>query len=418
MLAHSPPLPLTIDYRDRVGITARDEEGILLALKQRHRVRHLRLVFPVSSLQKLVMAIDEEFPILKYLIVDANKTNRPTLMLPETLQAPNLHHLMLSGFTYPIRSRFHLTAVGLVALHLAINDAFTYFQRNILLQWILFMPQLESLEIAFFFPFHNRDVERQLTHTHVTLPNLRVFSFRGTSAYLEALVCRITAPRLENLRIQLFKQPTFSVPHFPQFMNITENLRFDNAVIVFKDKKIDVGMLSREADMYALLLTVDSRGLDQQVSPMAQISHVLSQVFSLTAVEHLTLEHEVHSQPSGRRRRRDFDRIEWRNLLRAFSNVKTLRVKDKLVGELSRCLRLEDGEPPLELFPELQGLTYFGRGYAGDAFTPFIDARQNARRPVTLLRHNPNPTPSKPSFKFEGPAITSASGEAGKDVDT
>jgi len=235
---------------------------------------------------------------------------------------------------------------------------------------------------------------------------------------LEAVVCRITAPRLENLRIQLFKQPTFSVPHFPQFMNITENLRFDHAVIVFKDKKIDVGMLSREADMYAFLLTVDSRRLDQQVSPMAQISDALSQVFSLTAVEHLTLEHDVHSQPSERRRRRDFDRIEWRNLFRAFSNVKTLRVKDKLVGELSRCLRLEDGELPLELFPELQGLTYFGRGDAGDAFTPFIDARHNAGRPVTLLRHNPNPTPSKPSFKFGGPAVTSASGEAGKDVDT
>jgi hypothetical protein len=235
---------------------------------------------------------------------------------------------------------------------------------------------------------------------------------------LEAVVCRITTPRLANLRIQFFKQPTISVPHFPQFMNITENPRFDKAVIVFKNKKVDVGMFSLEADMYAFLLTVDSRRLDQQVPPMAQISDALSQVFSLTAVEHLTLEHEVHSQPSERRRRRDFDRIEWRNLLRAFSNVKTLRVKDKLAGELSHCLRLEDGELPLELFPELQGLTYFGSGDAGQAFTPFIDARKNAGRPVTLFRYNPNPSPSKPTFKFEGPAITSASGEAGKVVDT
>src|ERR1700679_904984 len=69
MLAHSPPLPLTVDYRSRDGITAEDEEGILLALEQRHRVRHLRLIFPVQNLQKLVMAIDEEFPILEYLIV-------------------------------------------------------------------------------------------------------------------------------------------------------------------------------------------------------------------------------------------------------------------------------------------------------------------------------------------------------------
>ena len=68
MLAHSPPLPLTVDYCSEDGITTKDEEGILLALEQRHRVRQLRLIFPVQNLQKLVMAIDEEFPILEYLI--------------------------------------------------------------------------------------------------------------------------------------------------------------------------------------------------------------------------------------------------------------------------------------------------------------------------------------------------------------
>jgi hypothetical protein len=35
MLAHSPPLPFTIDYYSEDGTTA-EEEGILLALEQRH----------------------------------------------------------------------------------------------------------------------------------------------------------------------------------------------------------------------------------------------------------------------------------------------------------------------------------------------------------------------------------------------
>ena len=56
----------------------------------------------------------------------------------------------------------------------------------------------------------------------------------------------------------------------------------------------------------------------------------------------------------------DVDRIQWRTLLRSFGNVKTLRVKDWVVEELSHCLLLEDGELPLELLPELQELTYFG----------------------------------------------------------
>ncbi|KAI0275825.1 hypothetical protein BGY98DRAFT_755076 [Russula aff. rugulosa BPL654] len=355
MLAHSPPLPLTVDYIGEDGITAEDEEAILLALEQRHRVRHLRLAFPVQNLRKLVMAINEEFPILEYLILDTPSKDRMALMLPETLQAPNLHHLALTGFACPIRPRLHPTAASIVTLSLIINHQSAYFQPNVLIQWISFIHQLERLAIAFSFPVPNRDVERQLTHTPIiTLPNLHFFWFRGVSAYLEAVVCRITTPRLETLQIQLFKQLTFSVPRLLQFMNTTENLRFDNAVIMFNDKQIDMMMFIREANTNAFLLTVDCWQLDWQVSSVAQISNALSPVFS--SVEHLTLEHEVHRQSS--EEHNDVDRTEWRKLLRPFINVKTLHVGDGLVEELSRSLRLDDGELPLELLPELQELTY------------------------------------------------------------
>jgi hypothetical protein len=417
MLAHSPPLPLTVDYRSRDGTTAEDEEGILLALEQHHRVRHLRLILPVQNLRKLVMAIDEEFPILEYLIVGPWMKDSTALMLPETLQAPHLRHLALNGFACPIRPRLHPTAASLVTLSLIINHQSAYFQPNVLLQWISFMPHLESLEIAFTFPVPNRDVERQLTHTpittHITLPNLRLFGFRGVSAFLEAVVCRITTPRLEILQIQFFEQLTFSVPRLAQFMDTTENLRFNNAVIRFKEEYIDVLMSFREAGTYPFVVTIDCWHLDWQVFSAAQIYNVLSQVFS--AVEHLTLEHEVHSQSS--EEHNDIDRIEWRNLLRSFSNVKIVRVEDGLVEELSRCLRL-DGELPLELLPELQELTYYASRDTGDIFTSFIASRQNAGRPVTLVRHNPSPSPSESSFKAETPAITSASGEAGNNLDT
>src|ERR1700761_8098833 len=95
------------------------------------------------------------------------------------------------------------------------------------------MPQLETLLIGFGFPIPNRDIERQLMHTPIVtpiiLPNLHWFWFRGVSAYLEALVCRIVTPRLKRLRIGFFNQLTFFVPSLRQFMNATENLRFDSA---------------------------------------------------------------------------------------------------------------------------------------------------------------------------------------------
>ena len=55
MLAHSPPLPLVIDY-ERTDVTAEDEEAIILALEQRDRVRRICFDIPVLKLQKLIMA--------------------------------------------------------------------------------------------------------------------------------------------------------------------------------------------------------------------------------------------------------------------------------------------------------------------------------------------------------------------------
>jgi hypothetical protein len=80
--------------------------------------------------------------------------------------------------------------------------------------------------------------------------------FRGVSAYLEAVACRITTPRLGRLQILLFNQLAFSVPRLPQFINTTENLRFDNAVIMFKDKETDVLMF--------FLVLESSTGLDKR----------------------------------------------------------------------------------------------------------------------------------------------------------
>jgi hypothetical protein len=205
---------------------------------------------------------------------------------------------------------------------------------------------------------------------------------------LEALVHRITTPRLENLQILFFIQLTFSVPRLLQFVNATENLTFKSAKFWFSDKFVDVEVYPHEeAEVYAFSITVKCWHLDWQVSSAAQIFNSLSPLFS--AVEHLTLQHEVHSQSSEEHNKAD--RTEWRQLLGSFRNVKTLLIDEGLVEELSHCLELDDGELPLEVLPELQELTYSGSGNTRDAFTSFIDARQDAGRPVTLVRPSPIP---------------------------
>jgi hypothetical protein len=151
----------------------------------------------------------------------------------------------------------------------------------------------------------------------------------------------------------------------------------------FFDEEVDVEVYPHEgAKTHTLAITVDCCHLDRQVLSTAQIFNSLSPMFS--AVEHLTLVYQVHNQlPEVHN---VADRTQWRKLLNSFKNVKTLRIDNGLVKELSRCLKLDDGELLLGVLPELQEITYSGSGNTGDALTSFIDARQNAGHPVTLIR--------------------------------
>ena len=386
ILAHSPPLPLVLSYftKDRKP-TTEDEEGIILALKHRDRVRRVRFNSAVE--QRLFVAMHEEYPILEYLYITRRIEDDSTILrFPETLQAPHLRYLSLRGFTFSIGSRLLTTAVGLVTLQLVMVHPSTYFHPNTLIQWISLMPHLETLKVYFKSSIPSRDVERQLTHAPsiapITLPNLHYINFRGVSSYLEALVHRITTPRLEDLQIGFYNQLLFSVPRLLQFIDAAENLRFGNTVLIFSDKTFDAGFFPHGGIKECPLgISVLCWHLDWQVSSATQISNSLSQM--LSAVEYLVLQHEVHSQSS--EEHNEVDRTEWRNLLRPYTNVKTLRIEKELVKDLSRCLELEDGELPLELLPELQELIYFGNSDTVDPFTSFVDARRDAGRPVTLF---------------------------------
>ena len=228
MLAHSP-LPLTIDHFDKdQDISAEDEEGMILALQHRGRVRRIRLRKSVSISQRVVSALNVEFPILEYLLIEPQQFHWPyiqgTMYLPETFRAPRLRHLLLMSFDFGIGSPLLTTmASRLVTLSLDSIPSSAYFDPNALLQRVFLMPQLEILEILFVqnldFPRH--DIKRQLLRTpimtRVTLPNLRCLGFRGASTYLESLLCHVTTPLLKKLQVDflqaadLFHSPPASI---------------------------------------------------------------------------------------------------------------------------------------------------------------------------------------------------------------
>ena len=394
MLAYSPPLPLIVDYLDEHhNITAEDKAGMMLALQQRDRVRRIRLrMSSVLTLQRFIMALDEELPILEYLyIVSSPDTLITRLILPKTFHAPHLRHLILRNFAFPIGSPLHTPVAGLVTLSIMQIPPSVYFHPNVLLQKLSLMPQLEKLQIGFHSPVPNHGVERQLLDTpmmtHATFPNLRWFGFQGVSAYLDALLSRMTTPSLEEFFVWFFNQLTYTMPNLLQFSTTKENLRFSTTHVVINGDVAFVKMHSYEGDvMRQVYVHVRCRNFDWLVSSMAQILAALGPMFSAVEDLRVALKYPLWSEELD-----DIvvDRTQWRELLRPFSLVNTLRLEwnsvNKLVAELSRSLRVNDGESPMEVLPDLKNLIY-SRRVSGDPFKAFIDARQKAGHPVTLAR--------------------------------
>ena len=119
MLTHLPPLPLILDYGDdNRELTLEDEKGIFLALRHRRTVRCIRLCMPVSSLRRLVAAMNCEFPILEKLcIMPLTDDYDNVLSLPETFKAPHLRHFALKDIAHSLGMFHH----PLPILHIPTN---------------------------------------------------------------------------------------------------------------------------------------------------------------------------------------------------------------------------------------------------------------------------------------------------------
>jgi hypothetical protein len=386
MLAPWPPLPLIMDYADNGHeLTVEEVQRICLTLQYRDRIRRIRLSVHQAYLRNIVTAfIDKEFPMLECLIIKISDIHSWPLglKLPDTLRAPRLRHLVLTNFIFPITSPLLTTTMHLVTLSL--NFKFVgHCQPDDLLKRLALLPRLELLAIIFNLRVRDNGIEEQVSHTqfttHVTLPNLRWFEFQGTSAYLEALLPGMSTPLLENFQLvmTLFGQLTSSIPSLLEFMNAAENFSPRSASFHFHGWGVDVRLYPCKKVMMSFSsIMVLCRVPGQQLSFVAQLSNVLSPVFS--AVVDLTIYHYLPSTQHD-----EVNCTQWRKLLRSFRNVKTLHMANVFDEDLFRSLR-SDGEPPLGPLPELKELVCPATGRAREALTAFITAREAEGRPVRL----------------------------------
>jgi hypothetical protein len=381
MLDVWPALPLAISCYRTGGV-----DNIIAALERRERVCQIALVNVQSSdLGIYLEALQQPFPELTNLFLHFFETVRvdPDSFLGGS--APRLECLYLEGITFPGLPKLLLSATHLVELHLFDIPHSGYISPDTMVTALSTLTSLEYLLLEFQSPRSCPDQasRRPPPSTRSVLPILGYFTFKGVSEYLEDLVVRIDAPRLNNLRITFFNDIAFNTPQFIQFISRTPTSRaFEKAHIILRNDVASLDVSSQTSGDQKVSVKILCRGLEWQVSSLEQVC--TSCLPSLSMLEDLYIYEDPSSPPDWK------DNIEnglWLQLLHSFTAVKNLYPSE----EIARCIgpalqELAEGRTT-EVLPALQNIFLEGLESSGpvqEGIAKFVAVRQVASRPIEV----------------------------------
>ena len=216
-----PPFPLVVSYGGAPTLNPpapEDEENIMATLEQSDRVGSIRLSVK-RTLLKHLSAISEPFPNLEELALQSRANVQVTL--PSAFRwGPRLRTLYLSGFPFPALLQHLSLSTSLVDLRLHEIHSVGYFSPEAFANALSQLAHLETLSLHFItLPSRRNFVSLSPDPSRrVALPALACLKYRGTSMYLDRFVARIDAPRLVEIGITFFGQPTMDASHLGQFI--------------------------------------------------------------------------------------------------------------------------------------------------------------------------------------------------------
>ena len=386
-LSHLLPLPLVINYSEITRTMApEDVENIRFALQQHGHVHQVVLRAPSSRLRMWLEPMNKLFPRLGGLSLFSTTAEETNLMLPKTLQAPDLGRLALHGISLPAGLSLLSSAIALSTLSLTHIGASSYFPPGHLITHLQSLPHLEELSIGFAIPIPRPSDERELLPPPtppVTLPTLRRLTFRGVDVYLENLVAQISTPLLERLNLTLFFDLVFALANLTEFIYRTEGFECLVAQVIFnKDGASIYAGSYDQSSVGPLSLHVSCEPLDWLIDSATQVCSALGNV--LLAVEELMLDLDVDGMPSDWEE--TLDSMVWLELLLPFIGVKKLHIGSSLARDVSRALKSDAGGLVSEFLPDLQELEVpIEAVHAKKLFSAFVQTRESMGRPVHLL---------------------------------
>ncbi|KAH9971601.1 hypothetical protein BGW80DRAFT_1446417 [Lactifluus volemus] len=380
MLDDWPPLPIEIQFR---FVDRQDEDNVIVALEHPNRVRSISLSGITIPLERLAAVMQEPFPELEYLFLQMLKGT--VLALPNTFlggSAPRLRSLDLKHIPFPTLPRLLLLSPDLVDLSLDRIPHDGYIPPEAMAMCISALTSLTKLSINFVSPTSRPHPtnRRPPPIARAVLPALTDFDFCGVSEYLEDLMAQIDAPLLHAARIKIFNQLVFGIQQLPRLIGHAPALMsYNTANIDIYANHVAMTFLSMNRFSITGVLTfeISCRGVDWQVSSIAQICNQLSSV--LSSLKQLKI-YVLGSIPQV-----DMDDAQWLDLFLPFTAIQTLEISDKQSLVVS-ALRGLSGESATQVLPALERL-HVSEYQVYQYWTwPFVIARQRSNHPVAVLR--------------------------------
>jgi len=399
MLANSLPLPLIIYWGNPGTLdTDKSTKNIILALEHRDRVRRMTLHMSSDSLHDVFSSMNGPFPMLETLQVYCSSygtssygSSRKAPTLPNMFEAPNLRHLQLSDLELmPLSTKLFNDATTRPSITtLTVGEITT--KPATLMEYLALMPHLKVLKIGVSFSIPSeptgrkeRDLcaGRQPESPSLTLTDLEEFEYQGISDYLEAIAARISAPFLKKVSITVTNAVDVAATTFKYLSRLISGaaaLAFQFARVRFKE---GFSIVMDHDELWtgrgAFELRFNDRGyhFNADISLVANICCTFAPMPS--SVQSLLLE---DGHRNSWQRKQDLE--GWRDLLRVFDDVKTLRVAGRFVRELDKVLEPYAKDKRLAgLLPRLQEIVRYG---PEDGFGAFVQARQVAGSPVRVV---------------------------------
>jgi hypothetical protein len=282
-----PPLPLIIrdfdHYFDSIGPFM--EGNIIAALEHSDRICKIELINAELGYFTNSAAILESFPELTHLELknvnqDAYEELEP--ILPDSFlggSAPRLRSLILDKLSFPALPKLLLSTCHLVNLDLSSIPRSWYIPPEAMATSLSALTSLESLYLHFLYPPPRPALETRRPPppplTRSILPSLIKIEFKGASDYLEVILARIDAPRLDSLKIAFFNQIIFDTPQLFQLISRRPTPTvLEEGYIEFCPEAVTVGFPSRTSGYKsydALSIRIRCTPSEWQLSSLEQV---------------------------------------------------------------------------------------------------------------------------------------------------